>query len=72
MDFIESMRHGDVIHIGWTHTTVGWTLMKETNQYWQVYLAALSLATCGLQLVGAMSMRLSRGGASLPMVKESD
>ena len=44
----------------------------DTKQDFQVYLAALHVASCGLHLTGVISMRLAHGVATLPMIADGE
>ena len=58
--------HKQVLILGWICDPVhSWRLSKDTDQHLQVFVAAMYLASCGLQLLSCVTVRLGVGVASV-------
>ncbi len=52
---------GTAVVLGWIHSPDGWMLSKQTGTYSDVFLAAMSVASCGLHVDCCTAVRLGHG-----------
>ena len=72
MTFAMNLPQNTCIHLGWQNTASGWQLTRDTTQYYQIYLATLHLAACGIHLMRVISARIAHGVSFLPAVADCD
>ena len=58
--------------LGWELRSGGWSMTAETPKHYDVYLAALHCAACGLHIAGVVTVRLAAGAVTLPGVHGAD